>query len=119
MELVVVLRTELFRRYPDTLIYLVPNGGSFVNPPPDPTLVTHVPPVFVGEVERDLPFFGFPVSPADIRSYWVVIEQVPHGYRFLNLRSPLGAGATDGGNWAAKTFVQPVRVFLDLGDLAP
>jgi hypothetical protein len=118
MELVVVLRTELFRRYPDTLIYLVPVDGDFNNPPPDPTLVAHVPPVFVGEVERDLPFFGFPLPPSAAKDHWVVIEQVPHGYQFANLSSLVGVGASDGGSWAAKTFVQPVRVFLDLGDLS-
>jgi len=118
-ELVVVLRTELFRRYPDTLIYLVPVNGSFVNPPPDPAVVAHVKPVFVGEVERDVPFFGFPVPPCAAKDHWVVIEQVPHGYQFANVSSSVGAGATDGGSWAAKTFVQPVRVFLDLGDLSP
>lgn len=118
-DLVVVLRTELFRRYPDTLIYLVPVDGSFANPPPNPAVVTHVPPVIVGEVERDLPFFGFPVPPSAAKDHWVVIEQVPHGYQFRNLLSPVGAGATDGGSWAALTFVPPVRVFLDLGDLAP
>jgi hypothetical protein len=119
LDLVVVLRTELFRRYPDTLIYLVTNNNDFSKPPPDPTLVAHIPPVFVGEVERDLPFFGFPVDPSQVKNNWVVIEQVPHGYHFYNRQTAAGNGASDGGDWAAKTFVEPVRVFLDLGGLAP
>jgi hypothetical protein len=118
-ELVVVLRTHLFRRYPDTLIYLVPVDTDFGNQPPDPTTVVHIPPVFVGEVERDLPFFGFPVPPSAVKTHWIVIEQVPHGYQFANLNASSTAGVVDGGEWASAAFVSPVRVFLDLGDLAP
>jgi hypothetical protein len=126
---VVVLRTPLFRRYPDTLIYLVPADVDLSLPPPDPTAAVHIPPVFVGEVERDVPFFGFPVPPGIVVDHWVVIEQVPHGYQFANLEASNPAspqfepghdstGATDGGDWARRTFVAPVRVFLDLADLS-
>ncbi len=108
-EFVVVLRTQLFRRYPDTLIYLV-HDPAFSDPPPDPTPALRVLPVLVGEVERDLPFFGFPITPAVADEYWVVIEQVPHGYQF-GVDDPVAVDP-DGGVYAQVKFISPVRVFL-------
>jgi hypothetical protein len=108
-ELVIALRTELFRRYPDTLIYLTP-ATDFSADPTKPAAADRVLPVFVGEVERNLPFFGFPVPPAAVQTHWVVIEQVPHGFQFGT--SPPKPPASEGGAYAKTAFISPVRVFI-------
>src|SRR5262249_10496463 len=59
-RLVIVVRTPLFRRWPSTLIYLYPGGGPDPWPKPAIDPAKRVFPVFQGEVERELPFFGFP-----------------------------------------------------------
>ena len=123
MRLVIVVRTALFRRYPNTLIYLYPAAAGF----PRPTIVPEerVLPVFQGEIERELPFFAFPVTPADGRSHWLVLEQVPRGYEFWerdpddDSRPRVPADVLDGGEFAVKAFAQPIRVLIQGTSIIP
>jgi hypothetical protein len=111
-SLVVVLHTELFRRYPATLVYLALNpAGEVWGPVPlvdDPNLHREYP-TFSGTLTPDLVFFGFDVPPAAGRDHWLVLEEPPPGYRFTYAAAN---PATDGATFAATTFADPVRVFL-------
>jgi len=118
-NLVVVLHTELFRRYPATLVYLVANAGG-----PDPWAgvpeVDNGPnpgdppphrdyPSFSGTLTPDLVFFGFGVPPSAGLDHWLVLEEPPPGYRFSY--KP-GDASPEGATFAENTFDPPVRVFL-------
>jgi hypothetical protein len=121
-SLVIVLHTTLFRRYPATLIYLVPNDGganAWQNTPPLASAAErprHFP-IFSGRLTPDLVFFGFDLPPAAIGNHWVVLEEPPRGFRFyhpahLPPGKPPPPAADDAAQYASKTFAEPVRVFL-------
>lgn len=128
-SLVVVFRTELFRRYPTTAVYLVSAlsvgaaaDWSKVPSPEDPDW-TPIHPVFTGKIGTDVFFFGFPVAPAAAADHWLVLEEPPPGYRFYTQAPPVddcelrktyadAKNANDGAAYAADTFATPVRVFL-------
>ena len=113
-HLVLVFRTDLFRRYPRTLVYLTPSATTAAGTPDwakDAPLATKVAPIFSGEVDPDLVFFGFPLPPEDLEDRWVVVEEPPPGYRFSEARLRL-SGALDGGAAAAAAFAPPTRVLF-------
>ena len=111
----VVLHTELFRRYPATLVYLTPNAGGAViwGPVPDvdaePALHREYP-RFSGTLTPELVFFGFGVPPSAGADHWLVLEEPPPGYRFGH--RPAADATSDGAAFAAATFVPPTRVFF-------
>lgn len=115
-RLVIVARTALFRRYPNTLIYLYPADAAFTRPIIDPA--KRILPIFQGEIERELPFFAFGKTPAEGRAHWLVLEQVPRGYEFWernpddDTRPRVDAAVLDGGEFAAQAFAQPIRVLI-------
>lgn len=121
VSLVVVVHSPVFRRYPATLIYLVPHDGG-----PQPWAVTpplatpeerprHFP-IFSGRMTPDLVFFGFDLPPGAIRTHWVVLEEPPRGFRFDHPSTIIDEVPPDPGDdaaqFAVKTFAEPVRVFL-------
>lgn len=113
-QLIVLLHTELFRRYPATQVYLVANpGGEGVwgEPPPVDDELTHVRPVLSGTLHPELVFFGFPRTVEQGRSHWLVLEEPPPGYRF---KAPTSAqrDLDDSGTYAAETLDKPVRAFF-------
>jgi len=111
-QLIILLQTELFRRYPATQVYLVDNPGDDTwGDPPDVAQVPRVKPILTGAVEPEMVFFGFPMSPAEASSHWLVLEEPPPGYRF---RTPTGAEQqlANGGQYAASTLDPPVRAFF-------
>jgi hypothetical protein len=112
-SLVVVLHTELFRRYPRTLVSLVPNPGGAVTWQDD---VENLPgarvwPVLSGTLHPELVFFGFPVPPAAGKDHWLVLEEPPPGFRF-STPTPAQAGMTNGAAYAAATLNRPIRAFF-------
>ena len=115
-DLVLVFRTELFRRYPRTLVYLTPAAKDAAGEPDwlqDAPLASNTPPVFTGEIDEDLVFFGFPVPPEALVDQWVVVEEAPPGYRFYSKNyDPAVAGPADGGKSAHDAFVEPTRVLF-------
>lgn len=115
-DLVVVFRTELFRRFPSTLVYLFPadvgaGGGPSWEGTPDPVEPRRLYPTFNGSIGPEVVFFGFSAPPSLGRSHWVVLEEPPPGFRFAP-PDPANPAPENGAGFAAKTFRQPVRVFL-------
>jgi len=121
-SLVVVLHTELFRRYPTMFVYLTPNAGGAATWGPVPKVDEGAPPPpreypsFSGTLNPELVFFGFDVPPAAGADHWLVLEEPPPGYRFRHPSvAPAGAAAqaaADGAVFASSTFAPPTRVFF-------
>ena len=103
-HLVVVLHTELFRRYPSTIVYLTPQPrrrriwGDGRRTSTTRGAGARVP-AFSGTLTPELVFFGFGVPPAAGRDHWLVLEEPPPGYRF---RHPAGRAAADGAVFAER-----------------
>ncbi|MEO8506229.1 MAG: hypothetical protein ABI593_01210 [Betaproteobacteria bacterium] len=112
-QLVLVFRTDLFRRYPRTLVYLTPAAKAVGKPDwmKDATFAPNTAPVFTGEIDEDLVFFGFPVPPEALVDLWVVVEEAPPGYRF-DVGKLNASGAGDGGKAAKDAFALPTRVLF-------
>lgn len=103
-RLVVVMRTNLFRRFPRTLVSLAPDGTTV-----PAALGTRDWPEFVTALADDLTMFAFRVDPGDAAQRWVVVEEVPDGIRFRT--DDLGVG-TDSAAVAATLLLRPVRALL-------
>jgi len=112
-NLVIVLHTELFRRYPATIVYLTPNDGSAATwgevPDVDVPARKRDYPTFSGTLTPELVFFGFAVPPAAAADHWLVLEEPPPGYRF---KRPAADASVDGAAFASATFAPPARVFF-------
>jgi len=95
--LVLVLRGELLRRYPTTVIYAVPaaldpqggtrsDGGPALKPVDDPSQEIH--PLFRGTLAPDLTYLGFPLTESEALTggggygYFFVLQQHPTEPRF-------------------------------------
>lgn len=103
---VLLLRSELLRRYPNAVIYAT--RAKLTNdvrgPSPDPDHEVY--PAFRGSLEPDVTFFGFALSVSDMlgtgtglgtagrkAGYYVVIQEQPTEPRFgFDKDTPLGAG---------------------------
>ncbi|MBO4123115.1 hypothetical protein J5T34_20510 [Cupriavidus gilardii] len=122
-EAVVLFKTPLFRRYPDTVVYLYEARDGWPVPDPDEPLEAsrkHFP-TFPGRIGPDVAFFAFDVAPADLGKYWVVLEEPPAGYRFYSRigQQELPSGpVADGAAYGLATFAPPVRVMIGKLELA-
>jgi hypothetical protein len=116
-DLVLVFRSDLFRRYPLTLVYAAPapmDAGA-PNWQADPPFGgDRLLPMFQGRIGEDVTFFRFDLSPAAARACWVVLEESPPTYSF---RNDVATGALDGAQFAVDTFHNPVRVLIRGQDL--
>jgi hypothetical protein len=110
-DLVIVVRGQLFLRYPSTVVYLITAvhaGVPDFTVDPDP-VAAHVLPTFQGRIGTDVTFFGFQgFNPDDVLAHWLVFEEPPAGYRFANDRSTSKNPVT----WAKTSFAQAVRVLI-------
>jgi hypothetical protein len=116
---VLVFRSDLFRRYPETLLYVVP--AKLQNNKPDwnqnPALATGRRfPTFQGRISDDALFFGFDMEASDIATHWVVLEEPPSGYWFENDTT---SGAKDGATFAKDVLHEPTRVLIQGWALVP
>lgn len=112
-EAVVAFKTPLFRRYPSTVVYLFAADAIWTPPGANDVLddslrIEHT---FTGTIGDDITFFGFPIPPQDLRSYWVVLEEPPSGYRFFAASDALVADSS-AANYAHNRFAPPVRVLI-------
>jgi hypothetical protein len=125
-RLVITFRTDLFRRYPSTLVYLVrPAVGDDVDallaaPPeldkpdgedPDAWRARrrHFGPIFAGTLTPELTFFMFDVVPSTLDEYWLVLDEPPAELRFRNDQP---TPETDSAALASATLDQPTRVAI-------
>lgn len=121
-NLVLVIRSDLFRRYPATLVSAV---QAMEDAAGDPLFGRgHEPaenaprawPNFQGSIGEDVTFFGFDLTPEQARRYWIVLEEPASGYRF---RSDQNSTATNGADFAAATLNIPTRVLISGPELIP
>ncbi len=118
-DLVLIVRGQLLRRYPATLVYLVPHDQGDEDTSPGPLVDEQhaVFPTFRGRIGDDLSFLGFQGVPAeDLAAWWVVFEEAPTGLRFG--RPDEGTSLPpDGAATADLLLERPVRVVLRGTDL--
>lgn len=142
-RLVIVFRSDLFRRYPSTLVYLVkpdPNVDTD-EPPHDPEtplnkLLKAPPaldmpegeadieqwrkarkcfgPVFAGTLTPELTFFTFDVTPSKLDEYWLVLDEPPTELRFRN-DQPLNRA--NAATFADSTIDKTTRVAISGAEL--
>lgn len=111
-DLVVLVRGNLFLRYPATMVYLrsaAHGAAADFDQDPDPAL-PRILPSFQGRIASDIQFFGFQgFDPDGVVTHWLVFEEPPAGYRWDN--DPAFA-LTQGHTWAAQAIAPPVRVLI-------
>lgn len=120
INLVLVFRTDLFRRYPATLVSAIPaslDAGGDPDFGEDAAPTGAEPrhwPVFQGAVGEDVTFFGFLFTPQQGAGMWFLLEEPPPGYRFRS--EPAGEGP-DGATFARARFNSPTRVLIRGGEI--
>jgi hypothetical protein len=114
-ELVLLFRSDIFHRYPETILYLVRSEG--VGRPPDDA--ARIYPAFTGRIGADTAFFGFSgVLPELVGQHWVVLEEPPGGYRFRYEEfEPSELAGMSAASFASRSFAEPVRVLIRGEDL--
>lgn len=117
-QLVVILHTELFRRYPATIVYLMnnPGGTATWQDDVDKLSTPKIWPNLTGTLHPELVFFGFPVPPSAGKDHWLVLEEPPPGFRFT-VPTAAQRGITNAATYAKSTLNQPIRAFF--GKLLP
>jgi hypothetical protein len=125
-DLVIVFRTDLFRRYPRTLVYLakpVPDENTALTATPDFSYTAaqkanrrFLGPIFQGAIGPDVVFFAFDVDPDTLDQYWLVLDEPPSELRFRSVDAagaPVGGAATTAATFALATIDRPTRVGID------
>ena len=113
-RLVVVIRSELFRRYPATLVSLAP-GATPGHADRPANLAAREWPEFIAALSADLTMFAFRTDPDLTAQRWIVVEEVPEGIRFTTQIPP----SVDGATTAAALLMRPVRVLLNAAETIP
>jgi hypothetical protein len=121
-SLVIVFRSDLFRRYPQTLVYLVkPAVGDDVDkllsaPPKLDHTEAERPgrkyfgPTLVGSITPEITFFSFDVIPQDVDQYWLVLDEPPSELRFVNRNNFLDNDSS--AKFAKEMLDKPTRVAI-------
>ena len=103
-RVVLVVRGEVVRRYPDALLVAMRAGGSdeqgrpiFIDPQSDPSSLARI--LFHNHLPPDILLVGFDLSPAQVQTepWWFLITQNPSGPTFgLDLADNGSVPAADG-----------------------
>lgn len=121
-DLVFLFRTDLFRRYPGTLVYLVkPRPSDNIDELLKQTpVLEHTAagrpnrqffgPVYGGTLAPDLVFFAFDIAPGELEKYWLVLDEPPAELRFRNDKPP---DTLSSAAFAKSTIDQPTRVAIN------
>lgn len=124
-RLVLAFRTELFRRYPSTIVRLASarHPDLFDNSPRfdlhADANAERIAPVVQAQVSRSLTLVGFDVGIEALDENWVLVEEVPRGLKFLPGLPGGAPPSTTPAAWAAKQLQPPVRVFISGPSLRP
>lgn len=122
-RLILVFRSDLFRRYPSTLIYLVkcPDGEDDVALLKSPPQFEHTEsgrtdriffgPIFMGIINPEITFFCFDVTPTELYKYWLVLDEPPTELRFRN-DNPYFENKSS-ADFAKAELDQPTRVAIN------
>lgn len=128
-DLVIVFRSDLFRRYPATQVYLVraqatdPADDAVLSATPDFALPAagrdarvFIGPTFQGAIGRDVVFFAFDLDPAELAHFWLVLDEPPSELRFRardgHTGQVLGGTAANAARYAVATIDQKTRVAI-------
>jgi hypothetical protein len=138
-RLVIVFRTDLFRRYPATLVYLVkdePEASLDAHLKETPELDMpesihpvdseewkteakqwraarkHFGPIFTGQITPEIIFFAFDVTPSELDKYWLVLDEPPAELRFRNSEKIPPQNNDHSANLAEFTLDRPTRVAI-------
>ncbi|MFO1003029.1 MAG: hypothetical protein U0936_22075 [Planctomycetaceae bacterium] len=114
-DLVILFRSELFRRYPGTLVYLMdkPATDDELSRVPDfspvgaATRPRMLGPIFMGNVTADVVFFIFNVAPDDLSNFWLMLDEPPAELRLRKL--PFDSNMVFDSNCVDR----PTRVAMD------
>jgi hypothetical protein len=90
-KLVLLIRGELLRRYPGTIIYALHS----TDPTSDAGTIAEVHPVFRGTLEPDVTFLGFDLTPEKLRTeqnWFFVLQEQPTEPRFGLDDAPFSEG---------------------------
>jgi hypothetical protein len=119
-DLILVIRSDLFRRYPGTLIYLAQPILNNEKPDwnVDPSFADRLFPAFQGRIGEDIVFFQFDIAPNVARQRWLVLEEPPAGITFRN-DQVVAVGVADGGAFALATIDDALRVLIRGETLIP
>lgn len=96
-SLVLLVRGELLRRYPNSVVYAVPAGADGLIPPAAPITL----PLFAGTLDPDVTFVGFDLTVEDVTpapGWFFVIQEQPTEPRF-GLDVPDGTGGATPQHW--------------------
>jgi hypothetical protein len=101
-HLVLLVRGDLLRRYPSTVIYAAPDANG--RPHLDDAAVKT--PLFRGRLDPDVTFVGFDLAAADARDrWWFVFEEQPTEPRFaLDVPTGFGPDAPTLNQWNDLTW---------------
>ena len=111
-KVVLLVRGELLRRYPNTVIYAVRAVMQAGKRVLSTVALDEVHPIFRGNLEPDVTFLGFPLTPAEVIAspgWFFVLQQQPTEPRFGMDDDPFGPGESgiipelktwDDLNWA-------------------
>lgn len=124
---VIVVKSELVRRYPDVIIQAVQNHGTPAEPRFDGPEAVVARQLFSAHLPPDFALIGIDLSLDELDSdaWWITIAEHPTATRFDRPRDEdLGAqtflhvpGATSGADYAAERLHDPVRVAFHATDL--
>jgi hypothetical protein len=117
-DLIILFRSDLFRRYPSTLVYLVrtPAAPAALDAALKATPDFHytsaerntrqfLGPTFQGAIASDLVFFAFDIDPDTIDQYWLILDEPPSELRFRGVNdadAPLAGTAPRAGDVPAR-----------------
>ncbi|WP_290873618.1 hypothetical protein [Aquabacterium sp.] len=74
-QLVLLVRGQLLRRYPNTHVYAIAKQGGDKAAIFDSSQRQVLPPVAAGQIQPDISFFLFNLPPSDANRYWFVLEE--------------------------------------------
>jgi len=129
--LVLLLRAELVRRFPNVVVYAVPAQTANVFPP---QIANEIFPVFQGRLGLDISYYGFELTVSDARStpgwYFVLQEQpteprfhVPEGATVdadgYLLPTTMPTAPDTAASFAFDTCRTPIRVAVPAASLVP